>query len=102
MLPRFFPLLSLSLAFAPGLASAQNSSSYLLGLAQALDNQGLTTLANIAASIVNDTAGQQLIEELQTGNKTVFAPSNEACTSARPCSSFLLFVHSLESLIHLR
>lgn len=77
MLRSLLPAVSLALAIFPPAAMAQNSS-YLLGLAQALNNQGLTALSTIAAAALNDTAGTQLLQELQTGNKTVFAPSNDA------------------------
>ena len=38
----------------------------------------LTSLVSVASSIANDTAGQALLSQLAVGNKTVFAPSNEA------------------------
>ncbi|EIM91840.1 Fasciclin-domain-containing protein [Stereum hirsutum FP-91666 SS1] len=65
---------------------AQNSS-YFLGLAQALNDQGLSTLATLAAGALNDTAGPAFFEELQSGNKTLFAPSNEALSSLSSATS---------------
>lgn len=88
MLHSILPAASLALAVFPLATLAQNSS-YFLGLAQALNNQGLTTLSTLAASAVNDTAGAALFQELQSGNKTVFAPSNEACASFSSVLSFI-------------
>lgn len=81
MLNSVIPAASLALAVFPLATLAQNSS-YVLGLAQALNDQGLSTLATLAAGVLNDTAGPAFFEELQSGNKTLFAPSNDACASS--------------------
>ncbi|WVQ95645.1 hypothetical protein IAU59_002743 [Kwoniella sp. CBS 9459] len=93
-----------ALVLAPALAAAQSSSaasasgsasaaspsasgtaapgdgltSYLNTLIGALTAANLTGLVGVASGIANTTEGQALLTELSQGNKTVFAPSNEA------------------------
>jgi hypothetical protein len=52
--------------------------SYLDGLIQALNTSGLTQLASIATSLNGTAVGQGLLSQLPKGNKTIFAPTNEA------------------------
>lgn len=78
-------LLSVTLApllLQPLVAFAQTeNSTYLQGLATALQGLGFTQLAN-AAVAANDTAeGQALLADLSQTNRnfTIFAPSDAAC-----------------------
>lgn len=97
MLHSILPAASLALAVFPLATMAQNSS-YFLGLAQALNDQGLSTLATLAAGALNDTAGPAFFEELQSGNKTLFAPSNEACASSLSSKSSSALAEALISM----
>ncbi|GAA5988918.1 hypothetical protein JCM10908_006229 [Rhodotorula pacifica] len=54
-------------------SSSGNATQYATGLLQALQSANLTTLAGLAAQ-----NAQALLPLLATGNKTVFAPTNEA------------------------
>ncbi|KAG8762694.1 hypothetical protein FRC11_008009 [Ceratobasidium sp. 423] len=63
---------------APALAQDVNTT-YLTGLLGALNGLGLTSLVSIASSVANNTnGGTALLAQLSQGNKTVFAPNNEA------------------------
>lgn len=59
-------------------AVAQNNSNYTEGLIAALNSAGLTSLAGVLGSLGNSS----LLTALQSGNHTVFAPSNDALGSA--------------------
>ncbi|QRW18163.1 Transforming growth factor-beta-induced protein ig-h3 [Rhizoctonia solani] len=60
-------------------AVAQNiNTTYLTGLANALNGLGLTSLVGVVGSLANNTNGTALLAQLSQGNKTVFAPNNEA------------------------
>jgi uncharacterized surface protein with fasciclin (FAS1) repeats len=50
-------------------------------LADPRSQANLTGLVSVASSIANDTAGQALLAQLAVGNKTVFAPSNDALSA---------------------
>ncbi|KDQ17510.1 hypothetical protein BOTBODRAFT_185671 [Botryobasidium botryosum FD-172 SS1] len=75
MLP--LPLLCLtvlSLAATPSLAQqTSNTSAYLTGLIDKLNSVGLRTFAGQLGKLPQD-----VLHELEQGNKTVFAPSNAA------------------------
>jgi uncharacterized surface protein with fasciclin (FAS1) repeats len=58
---------------------AQQDPAYIQGLVDALKSNNLTTFATIAVAINSTTAGQALLADLSQGNKTVFAPTNDAC-----------------------
>ncbi|CAE7186317.1 unnamed protein product [Rhizoctonia solani] len=60
---------------APALAQDPN---YLTGLLGALNGLGLTSLVSVASSLANNTDGVALLSQLSQGNKTIFAPSNDA------------------------
>ncbi|KAB5596116.1 Homoaconitate hydratase [Ceratobasidium theobromae] len=63
-------------AFAvPALAQ---QDAYLTGLLGTLNSLGLTSLVNIAGTVANGTNGVALLTQLAQGNKTLFAPNNEA------------------------
>ncbi|KAJ1307765.1 hypothetical protein OPQ81_001852 [Rhizoctonia solani] len=63
---------------APALAQQLNTT-YITGLLGALNGLGLTSLVSVASSVANDTnGGTALLAQLSQGNKTVFAPNNEA------------------------
>lgn len=62
-------------ALAPS-TFAQDNSNYTTGLADALNGAGLTALATALAS-----APAALLQALQEGNHTVFAPSDSALGS---------------------
>ncbi|KAB5596117.1 Homoaconitate hydratase [Ceratobasidium theobromae] len=57
---------------------AQQSSSYLLGLLSTLNGQNLTGLASAATAVINGTNGAAILNQLSQGEKTVFAPDNNA------------------------
>ncbi|WWC72564.1 uncharacterized protein I206_106526 [Kwoniella pini CBS 10737] len=59
-------------------SAAGNSTDYLTAVLGALTGAGLTTLVTAAQGIANTTEGQALLGSLASGNKTVFAPSNQA------------------------
>ncbi|CAE6415200.1 unnamed protein product [Rhizoctonia solani] len=65
----------LAALFAPALAQDAN---YLPGLLNALNSAGLTSLVSVAGTVANNTNGTALLNQLSQGNKTVFAPNNEA------------------------
>jgi uncharacterized surface protein with fasciclin (FAS1) repeats len=56
-------------------------SNFTTGLAAALNNAGLTILASVLGS-----APPELVNALQQGNHTVFAPSNAALGSIDPAA----------------
>jgi hypothetical protein len=58
---------------------AQQDPAYISGLVDALKSNNLTTLATVAVAINSTTEGQALLAGLNQGNKTVFAPTNDAC-----------------------
>ncbi|KAF8734135.1 Homoaconitase, mitochondrial, partial [Rhizoctonia solani] len=62
---------------APAMAQEVNTT-YITGLLGALNGLGLTSLVSVASSIANNTNGTALLAQLSQGNKTVFAPNNEA------------------------
>lgn len=67
-------------------ASASGSSSgnstagaaYLQQVLGALEAANLTSLVNVTTAVANTTAGMALLGQLANGNKTVFAPNNDA------------------------
>ncbi|KAK1923101.1 hypothetical protein DB88DRAFT_473734 [Papiliotrema laurentii] len=58
--------------------NSTNGTDYLSQVLGALTGAGLTSLVSVATSIANTTEGQALLGQLAGGNKTVFAPNNEA------------------------
>ncbi|KIJ63995.1 hypothetical protein HYDPIDRAFT_133294 [Hydnomerulius pinastri MD-312] len=58
--------------------------SYLEGLVQTLNANGLTQLASIGTSLNGTTIGQQVLAALPEGNKTLFAPTNAALSALDP------------------
>jgi len=72
----------ISLAVLAPLVLAQNSTSnstaYLTQVLGALTGAGLTSLVSVASAIANTTDGAALLASLAQGNKTVFAPNNDA------------------------
>ncbi|KAK0186839.1 hypothetical protein F5146DRAFT_1162487 [Armillaria mellea] len=66
-----------------------NSSQYLTGLGQALQNAGLTTLGSQTGRLNNSVIGRILLARLVLGNYTLFAPDNEAFANATNSSSIL-------------
>lgn len=77
---------ALILALTAALANAQDNSTYISGLVQALNNAGLTSLASTLGSVNSTSAGNQLLANLsnQNNNFTVFAPNNDACQYTSP------------------
>ncbi|KIK97589.1 hypothetical protein PAXRUDRAFT_824797 [Paxillus rubicundulus Ve08.2h10] len=61
--------------------------SYLDGLVQTLTTNGLTQLASIATSLNGTAVGQGLLSQLPEGNKTLFAPTNEALSAVDPATA---------------
>ncbi|KAG0697198.1 FAS1 domain-containing protein [Suillus ampliporus] len=59
----------------------QSWQQYLDGLVQALNTDGLTSLASASAALNSSSEGQQVAQSLSTGNWTVFAPNNQAFSS---------------------
>lgn len=70
----------LALAVAPAVVAQSINTTYLTGLATALNASGLSGLAGIAAQVASTTEGAALISALPSGNYTIFAPNNDACT----------------------
>ncbi|CAE6407562.1 unnamed protein product [Rhizoctonia solani] len=67
---------------APALAQNVNST-YINGLNNVLNGLGLTALVAVVNMVANDTnGGTTLISQLSQGNKTAFAPTNEAFSRA--------------------
>ncbi|CUA68481.1 hypothetical protein RSOLAG22IIIB_03518 [Rhizoctonia solani] len=67
---------------APALAQNVNST-YINGLNNVLNGLGLTALVAVVNMVANDTnGGTALISQLSQGNKTAFAPTNEAFSRA--------------------
>ncbi|WVR08534.1 hypothetical protein IAU60_005589 [Kwoniella sp. DSM 27419] len=58
--------------------AANGTDAYLATVLGALTAANLTSLVGVAQGIANSTEGMALLTELSQGNKTVFAPSNEA------------------------
>ncbi|KAF8436272.1 FAS1 domain-containing protein [Boletus edulis BED1] len=56
----------------------------LTGLLQALNSTGLDQFANATASLNGTTMGRQVLAQLSEGNKTIFAPSDQAWLSVNP------------------
>jgi uncharacterized surface protein with fasciclin (FAS1) repeats len=79
-----FVLPAAILALTAGLASAQQNTTYVSGLVQALNNAGLTSLATTIGSVNSTGPGSQLLSNLsnQGKNYTIFAPNNDAFSSA--------------------
>ncbi|KAG2357705.1 hypothetical protein BDR07DRAFT_1419484 [Suillus spraguei] len=69
------------LTLLPGVFG-QSWQQYLNGLVQALYTDGLTTLASASAALNSSSDGQQVARSLSTGNWTLFAPNNQAFSSA--------------------
>jgi len=72
------------LALTAGLAGAQQNTTYINGLVQTLNNAGLTSLAT-SIQFANSTGpGNQVLSNLsdQGKNYTIFAPNNDAFSSA--------------------
>lgn len=64
-------------------AIAQNdSANYAQTVVDTLESAGLTTLASALSLLQATPDGQAFFDELQDDEKTVFAPTNEAFTSA--------------------
>lgn len=63
-------------------AFGQSWQQYINGLVQALNTYGLTTLAAASAALNSSSDGQQVAQSLSTGNWTLFAPNNQAFSSA--------------------
>ncbi|KAG6369254.1 hypothetical protein JVT61DRAFT_15560 [Boletus reticuloceps] len=68
------------LAFVPSVFAEGN----LTGLLQALNSTGLDQFANATASLNGTTMGRQVLAQLSEGNKTIFAPSDQAWLSVNP------------------
>ncbi|KAK0443209.1 FAS1 domain-containing protein [Armillaria borealis] len=81
-----FVALALLAAALPALAW-NNSSQYLTGLGQALQDAGLTTLGSQTGRLNNSAIGRVLLARLILGNYTLFAPDNEAFANATNSSS---------------
>ncbi|KAG2137543.1 FAS1 domain-containing protein [Suillus clintonianus] len=62
----------------------QSWQQYLDGLVQALNTSGLTTLSSASAALNISSEGQRVAQSLPTGNWTLFAPNNQAFSSAPP------------------
>ncbi|KAG1781207.1 FAS1 domain-containing protein [Suillus placidus] len=60
----------------------QSWQQYLDGLVQALNTDGLTTLASASAALNSSSEGQLVAQSLSAGNWTLFAPNNQAFSSA--------------------
>ncbi|KAI9633495.1 FAS1 domain-containing protein [Dioszegia hungarica] len=58
--------------------STTNTTQYLTQVLGALTGAGLTSLVSVASAIANTTDGAALLASLAQGNKTVFAPNNDA------------------------
>lgn len=72
-------------AFIP-IALADGGCANYTGVLQALNASGLDQFANATASL-NGTSGQYVLTKLFQGNKTVFAPTDDACMSLfRECA----------------
>jgi len=68
-------------AFVPALAQNETDtegSGYVSNVLEALNGAGLTTLAGALTALAATPAGEEFLGLLEQGNKTVFAPSNEA------------------------
>ncbi|KAK0460851.1 hypothetical protein IW261DRAFT_1577259 [Armillaria novae-zelandiae] len=81
-----FVALALLATALPALAW-NNSSQYLSGLGQALQDAGLTTLGSQTSRLNNSILGRALLAKLVLGNYTLFAPDNEAFANATNYSS---------------
>ncbi|KAK0472694.1 FAS1 domain-containing protein [Armillaria novae-zelandiae] len=81
-----FVALALLATALPALAWS-NSSQYLSGLGQALQDAGLTTLGSQTSRLNNSILGRALLAKLVLGNYTLFAPDNEAFANATNSSS---------------
>ncbi|PBK88355.1 FAS1 domain-containing protein [Armillaria gallica] len=81
-----FVALALLATALPALAW-NNSSQYLTGLGQALQDAGLTTLGSQTGRLNNSAIGRVLLARLVLGNYTLFAPDNEAFANATNSSS---------------
>jgi hypothetical protein len=55
---------------------------FLGGLIQALNGDGLTSLASASAALNSTSEGQRVVQSISSGNWTIFAPSNKACESS--------------------
>ncbi|GJE96804.1 fasciclin domain-containing protein [Phanerochaete sordida] len=72
----------LSLALAPSVALAQNST-ILAGLVGALSAAGLTQLINVATTINSTSVGQSILANITSGSPfLLFAPNNDAWSKA--------------------
>ena len=96
---RFSAATSALLATLP-LAFAQNTT-FLDGLNDALNSNGLTSLANISSVLRNTTAGPSVLTQLSSGSPYVlFAPTNDARKSTpltRPADGSFAFLSERSS-----
>ncbi|KAG8679812.1 hypothetical protein FRC08_016724 [Ceratobasidium sp. 394] len=72
-----YALLATALA-VPALAQNNVNTTYVSGLVEALNGLGLSSLANGMTQSANNANGSALLAQLSQGNKTVFAPNNQA------------------------
>lgn len=86
LLSKMFVALALLATALPALAW-DNSSQYLSGLGQALQDAGLTTLGSQTSRLNNSVLGRALLARLVLGNYTLFAPDNEAFANATNSTS---------------
>lgn len=64
-----------ALAFTPVVLA----DGYLNGLLHALNASCLDHFANATASLNSTPTGQHVLTQLSQGNKTIFAPTDDAC-----------------------
>jgi uncharacterized surface protein with fasciclin (FAS1) repeats len=74
------PLLLALTASVVNAQDNQNSSTYVSGLINTLNNAGLNTLASAVGAVNSTSVGSQLLSKLSntSQNYTVFAPNNDA------------------------
>jgi len=86
------------LALTTSLVNAQQNSTYISGLVQALNDANLTSLAIAVGSVNSTGTGNQLLAALsnQGNNYTIFAPNDAACQS----TSFRRAVPRLDSDVY--
>ena len=70
-----------------------------VGIDSKISQANLTSLVSVVSSIANTTEGMALLSQLSQGNKTVFAPNNQAFVSepleTTPSSSYTIGVLTL-------
>lgn len=74
------------LAFTPVVLA----DGYLNGLLQALNTSCLDQFANATAYLNSTASGQLVLVQLSQGNKTIFAPTDDACVLLSKDQSFIL------------